>query len=276
MSSQVALVWFGLEDASIPSMPSPKRLPLLLALVLALAAGALPHSAALAQGPDQGSPFVDAPLPFEQLKAAPDSSFNILVASLGVFLLVPITAAAFMALARLRNMEESLRGELKQLREAAGASAGEGRGEQGDQVAEAIGALTRALEAKGETQASSEADRIIAALGELQAAHSASAKAQADRLQEALAVMAAGGAVQGERQGAPHSPLDAARAFLEELGYSDVKIVTPSEAITPALLAEGALVVEARREGATHKGRVRFEGGAPAEAQLKGGHGMFP
>jgi hypothetical protein len=34
--------------------------------------------------------------------------------------------------------------------------------------------------------------------------------------------------------------------------------------------------VEARREGATHKGKVLFEAGAPSEAQLQGGHGMFP
>ena len=87
-------------------------------------------------------------------------------------------------------------------------------------------------------------------------------------------------AASGAGHGAPHeellSPLDAARLFLEELGYSDVKIVTPPQDLTPELLSGGAVIVEARREGATHKGKVLFEAGAPADAQLKGGHGMFP
>ncbi|MDB2576051.1 hypothetical protein N9Z54_02480 [Planctomycetota bacterium] len=245
-------------------------------LALALVATAFLQTSAAAQGPDQGSPFVDAPLPFEALKAAPDSSFDILVASLGVFLLVPITAAAFMALARLRNMEEALQGELKQLREVVGASDRAGDGAEGVKISEAVQSLASALETRGDGQSSNEADRVIAALGELQAAQAASAKALADRLQEALVAVAASGA----GHGAPHeellSPLDAARLFLEELGYSDVKIVTPPQDLTPELLSGGAVIVEARREGATHKGKVLFEAGAPADAQLKGGHGMFP
>ena len=247
-----------------------------LSLALALAVTVLLQATAAAQGPDQGSPFVDAPLPFEQLKAAPDTSFDILVASLGVFLLVPLTAAAFMALARLRNMEESLRGELKELREVVAASAAPDGSGDGAALAETVQSLTSALDAKEDARSSRDAERIVTALAGMEAAQAASAKALADRLQEALAAMGAGVAGRGGSRGELLSPPEAARAFLEELGYSDVTIVTPSEAITPELLAEGALVVEARREGATHKGRVLFEAGAPADAQLKGGHGMFP
>ena len=170
-------------------------------LALALVATAFLQTSAAAQGPDQGSPFVDAPLPFEALKAAPDSSFDILVASLGVFLLVPITAAAFMALARLRNMEEALQGELKQLREVVGASDRAGDGAEGVKISEAVQSLASALETRGDGQSSNEADRVIAALGELQAAQAASAKALADRLQEALVAVAASGAGHGAGHG---------------------------------------------------------------------------
>jgi len=139
-----------------------------------------------------------------------------------------------------------------------------------------VQSLTSALEARGEGPASSEADRVIAALGELQAAQAASGKALADRLQEALAAVAASGAGHSAPKEEHLSPLDAARVFLEGLGYSDVRVVTPPEDLTPELLNGGAMIVEARREGATHKGKVLFEAGAPADAQLKGGHGMFP
>ncbi len=258
-------------------MPSMLHL-LRLQLALALAVGALATPLPAAQGPDQGSPFVDAPLPFPELKAAPDSSFDILVASLGVFLLVPITAAAFMALARLRNLEASMAAELKQLREAVREAGGTGAAAAGDPgaVAEALQSLARATEAQAGSGPSKDTDRILAALEELQAAQSASAKAAADRLQEALAAVAASGAGAAGREVETLGPLDAARDFLHGLGYSDVKVVTPASEVTPELLAGGAVVVEARREGATHKGKVLFEAGAPSEAQLQGGHGMFP
>jgi len=258
----------------MPSMLHLTRLP--LALALAVWTLALPLHAA--QGPDQGSPFVDAPLPFPALKAAPDSSFDILVASLGVFLLVPITAAAFMALARLRNLEESMGAELKGLREAVREAAGASAAPAGEPeaVAEALQSLARATEAQAGAEGSRDTDRILAALADLQAAQSASAQAVADRLQEALAALAASGAGGGAAQVAALGPLEAAREYLQGLGYSDVKVVTPAAEITPELLAGGAVVVEARREGATHKGKVLFEAGSPSDAQLQGGHGMFP
>jgi hypothetical protein len=249
-----------------------------LQLALALAAGALAMPLPAAQGPDQGSPFVDAPLPFPELKAAPDSSFDILVASLGVFLLVPLTAAAFMGLARLRNLEASMGAELKQLRETVREAGGTSAAAAGDSgaVAEALQSLARATEAQAGSGPSKDTDRILAALEDLQAAQAASAKAAADRLHEALAAVVASGAGAAGREVETLGPLDAAREFLLGLGYSDVKVVTPASEVTPELLAGGAVVVEARREGATHKGKVLFEAGAPSEAQLQGGHGMFP
>ena len=247
------------------------------ALAVALVAAALPAAALAAQGPDQGSPFVDAPLPFEAIKAPPDSSFDILVASLGVFLLVPITGAAFMALARIRNLEASLRADLKDLRgavEAAGAAkAGAG---DGVDVAAALESLARSLEGREAGAGHGEADRVVAALEELRAAHDASAREMADRLQEALAALAARGAGGPSTGAAAASPTEATRAHLEALGYTDVTVVTPAEELTAERLADGAVIVEARREGATHKGKVLFKGGAPVEVQLQNGHGMFP
>lgn len=249
-----------------------------LQLALALAVGALATVLHAAQGPDQGSPFVDAPLPFPELKAAPDTSFDILVASLGVFLLVPITAAAFMALARLRNLEASMGAELKQLREAVREAGGAGAAASGEPsaVAEALQSLARATEAQAGSGPSKDTDRILAALADLQDSQAASAQAAADRLHEALAAVAASGAGAAGREVETLGPLDAAREFLHGLGYSDVKVVTPASEVTPELLAGGEVVVEARREGATHKGKVHFKAGAPSEAHLQGGHGMFP
>ena len=249
-----------------------------LQLALALAVGALATVLHAAQGPDQGSPFVDAPLPFPELKAAPDTSFDILVASLGVFLLVPITAAAVMALARLRNLEASMGAELKQLREAVREAGGAGAAASGEPsaVAEALQSLARATEAQAGSGPSKDTDRILAALADLQDSQAASAQAAADRLHEALAAVAASGAGAAGREVETLGPLDAAREFLHGLGYSDVKVVTPASEVTPELLAGGEVVVEARREGATHKGKVHFKAGAPSEAHLQGGHGMFP
>ena len=248
------------------------------ALALALMGLALPDVALAHQGPDQGSPFVDAPLPFEALKAAPDSSFDILVASLGVFLLVPITAAAFMALARLRNMEASLRKELEQLRSAvaAGASgAGDPPGAAGEDVAAALESVARALEATGQGASGGDADRIVGALDELREAHATSARETAARIQEALAALAAAAARGGVEAGGL-APLDAARAHVEALGYTDVRIVTPADELTAELLSGGSVTVEARRDGSTVKGKVLFADGAPSDVQLQHGHGMFP
>ena len=99
----------GRRPRRLSAMSLPSTLRSVAPRLVAALAGVALASAALGQGPDSGSPFVDAPLDVEALKAPPDSAFEVLMISLGVFLLVPLTAAAFIALARLRNLEEGLR-----------------------------------------------------------------------------------------------------------------------------------------------------------------------
>ena len=59
-------------------------------------------------GPNSGSPFEDAPLPFEELKAPPDSAFEVLLASACLFLLMVLVTMMFVALSKLRAIEEKL------------------------------------------------------------------------------------------------------------------------------------------------------------------------
>lgn len=77
------------------------------------------------QGPDTGSPFVDAPLPFDQLKAPPDSAFEILMICLGVMFLAALVTAAFLAVGKLGSLQEQLRKEFALRGQAAKNAAGE-------------------------------------------------------------------------------------------------------------------------------------------------------
>lgn len=63
------------------------------------------------QGPNNGSPFTDASLPFEQLKAPPDTAFDILIASLAMLLLSMIAVGVFLGVSKLGTIEELLKKE---------------------------------------------------------------------------------------------------------------------------------------------------------------------
>ncbi len=63
------------------------------------------------QGPNNGSPFTDASLPFEQLKAPPDTAFDILMASLAMLLLSVIALGVFLTVSKLGAIEELLKKE---------------------------------------------------------------------------------------------------------------------------------------------------------------------
>lgn len=56
------------------------------------------------------------------------------------------------------------------------------------------------------------------------------------------------------------------------LGYEQVEVVTPRDAVDP----DGSIVVEARRSGAIYKGTVRLAGGAVADVALRPSHELFP
>lgn len=63
------------------------------------------------QGPNNGSPFTDASLPFEELKAPPDTAFDILMASLAMLLLSVIALGVFLAVSKLGAIEALLKKE---------------------------------------------------------------------------------------------------------------------------------------------------------------------
>jgi len=56
------------------------------------------------------------------------------------------------------------------------------------------------------------------------------------------------------------------------LGYEQVEVVTPRDAVDP----DGSILVEARRSGAIYKGAVRLSGGAVADVALRPSHELFP
>ena len=72
----------------------------------------------------------------------------------------------------------------------------------------------------------------------------------------------------------PTSALLVERALnrLLALGYEEVEVVTPRDAVTP----DGAIVVEARRSGAVHKGEVLLAGGAVVDVALRPSYELFP
>jgi hypothetical protein len=65
---------------------------------------------------------------------------------------------------------------------------------------------------------------------------------------------------------------------LMAMGYERIELLTTSEEIAGILEAggEGEVRVEARRDGATRKGRVRLSGGVISAVELQGSHAMFP
>ncbi len=120
----------------------------------------------LPQGPDNGSPFVDAPLPFDALKAPPGSAFEILMICLGVALLAALATAAFLAVGKLGSLQEQLRREFALRRkETDGLDSAPhpgADGEQAEALLAAVGQLRTSIESGNE--------RMEERLGELRAA----------------------------------------------------------------------------------------------------------
>ncbi|MEM1449778.1 MAG: hypothetical protein AAF957_02350 [Planctomycetota bacterium] len=301
-------------SAPILRLVAPLSVALSVALLLAASAAAGPSL----QGPDTGSPFVDAPLPIDALKAPPESAFQVLLLSFGVFLLVPIGAAAFLALARLRNLEETLAKELRAVREAVATGDGESEDEETlslesatERLERALGAVRASVEGAAERAEASAAearsapaavapeapdmDRIVEALdraNEAQVEATRETVARLDALAKALqdvavlatAASAASAGLEIDAASDPRVPpegrvataLDHVHERLSAMGYTDVRIVTEADLITAELVRSGELLIEARRGGGVHKGRVVLEDGRVIDVRLQPGHGMFP
>lgn len=60
------------------------------------------------------------------------------------------------------------------------------------------------------------------------------------------------------------------------LGYERVQLVTPLSELEPLLAGEGAVTLEARRDGVSCKGRVKIKSGAIADVQMQSAYSAFP
>ena len=107
-------------------------------------------SAGLLQGPSSGSPFVDAPLPFDELKAPPESAFEILMICLGVSLLAALVTAAFLAVGKLGSLQEQLRKEFAQRAKAREADQGEDLSAPSAALQASVDELRTSLEASSQ------------------------------------------------------------------------------------------------------------------------------
>ncbi len=60
------------------------------------------------------------------------------------------------------------------------------------------------------------------------------------------------------------------------LGFERIELVTPIDALEELARHDGEVLVEARRNGALHKGRVALRGGSIADVQMRAGYEIFP
>ncbi|MDF1837597.1 MAG: hypothetical protein P1V35_07010 [Planctomycetota bacterium] len=66
------------------------------------------------------------------------------------------------------------------------------------------------------------------------------------------------------------------RARLLSEGYERIEILTPAEYHAGLLESGGEMLVEARRSGASYKGKVRIEDGLLVDVNLRPSHTIFP
>jgi hypothetical protein len=60
------------------------------------------------------------------------------------------------------------------------------------------------------------------------------------------------------------------------LGYAQVEIITRHEKLAEVAQQGGEVLVEAKREGVLHKGRVIFRSGRLTEVEMRPGYAIFP
>ena len=167
-----------------PSSSTPPALVALTRGVQGVAVALIAAPAAAGQSGEPGTVFENTHL-FESLKAPPDSAFDIVMVSVGVFLLVWLSIAACLVLAKLDSIQRLLEKRLAAAEEAQGAAsaAADGHGV-------ALAALREALEGstvRVDGSLSAVADRIG---GTPESAAAAQAEALRSSLEEALATLA--------------------------------------------------------------------------------------
>ena len=235
--------------------------------------------AAAGQSGEPGTVFENTHLPFESLKAPPDSAFDIVMVSVGVFLLVWLSIAAFLVLAKLDSIQRLLEKRLTAADAAEGATSSALdrqavalvalRETLEESTGRVDGALTTVADRIGgtpESAAAAQAEELRAGLEEALANLSQQQRDQTRAIEAALSAAGAP-AVAGE----PESPArltQRVRAHLAGLGYEGIEIVT-RRAELEARAFSGAIVVEARRGGSVHKGRVMLEDGVVSDVELR-------
>ncbi len=79
-----------------------------------------------------------------------------------------------------------------------------------------------------------------------------------------------------EKEGARGAVSDRIVNRLLALGFERIELLTQSDDLEALLKTGGDVLVEARREGALHKGRVILKDGAIADVQMRSSYGVFP
>lgn len=79
-----------------------------------------------------------------------------------------------------------------------------------------------------------------------------------------------------EKEGARGAVSDRIVNRLLALGFERIELLTQSEDLEALLKTGGDVLVEARREGALHKGRVILKDGAIADVQMRSSYEVFP
>lgn len=271
-----------------PSSSTPPRfLAALTRGAQGIAVALIAAPAAAGQSGEPGTVFENTHLPFESLKAPPDSAFDIVMVSVGVFLLVWLSIAAFLVLAKLDSIQRLLEKRLTAADAAEGATSS-----AIDRQAVALVALREALEdstgrvdgalatvadrigGTPESAAATQAEELRAGLEEALANLSQQQRDQTRAIEAALSAAGAPAVA-----GGPESPArltQRVRAHLAGLGFESIEIVTHREELESETAFSGAIVVEARRGGSVHKGRVMLEDGVVSDVELRPAHHLFP
>jgi len=95
-------------------------------------------------------------------------------------------------------------------------------------------------------------------------------------LERSAGVRGGGSALEPVSAGSAEALADRIVTRLLALGYERVHLVTPSEEIGEMIAGEGAVTVEARREGTACKGRIVVRRGAIVDVQLQSAYTAFP
>lgn len=101
------------------------------------------------------------------------------------------------------------------------------------------------------------------------------------RLEEALLRTLEAQAAGSERdllapQAAPESLAERVVNRLLSLGFGQIQLVTPVEEIQALNSEDGEVIVEVKRAGVLHKGRVLVRGGRLAEVEVQPSYAIFP